>query len=92
VLTPVVTEAVSVTAVPIATLDEDRGVSVVVVEAPEAKLTGAATVARRRASTAGKMPEKERKPNFEVPKQLLRVMRCDDMLFSVTTDDMTRSL
>jgi hypothetical protein len=91
VLTPVVTAAVRVTIVPLVTEAEER-VSVVVVEAPNAKLTGAATVARTTASTAGKRPEKERAPDFRFPKQLLKVVRCDDMLFSVTTDDMTRSL
>jgi hypothetical protein len=91
VLTPVVTAAVRVTMVPPVTLAEER-VSVVVVEAPKAKLSGADMVAKRRASAVRKTFEKDGEPNFRFPKQLLRVMRCDDMLFSVTTDDMTRSL
>jgi len=63
VLKPVVTVAVKVTTVPLATEDEDN-VRSVVVEAPKARLAGVATAARSMATTVEKTREKERAPNF----------------------------
>jgi hypothetical protein len=59
----VVTVAVKVTTVPLATEAEDN-VRPVVVAAPRARLAGVATVAKSRASTVEKAREKEREPNF----------------------------
>jgi hypothetical protein len=91
VLTPVVTVAVSVTRVPFVTGLAGGDRVVVVVTAPKAKLAGAATVAKRRASTAKKTPEKERELDVGFSKQFLEVVQCDDMLISVTTNGVTRS-
>lgn len=92
VLVLVVTAAVRVTIVPLATVPEESVRAVVVVRAPKAKLSGVDTVARSRANAVKKMPEKERTPDFEASELLLRLMLCDDMLISVTTRDVTRSL
>ena len=62
-LKPVVTVAVKVTTVPLATEDEDN-VRSVVVAAPKARLAGVATAAISRATTVEKTREKEREPNF----------------------------
>jgi hypothetical protein len=79
-----------VTMVPLVTVGEESVRLVAVVAAPKAKLSGADTVARRRPRTASKMPEKERLPDFRYPERLLHLVRCDDMLISVTTSDVTR--
>ena len=63
VLTPVTTDAVNVTTVPVET-EADESANVVVVVAPKAKLAGVATAARSRASMVEKTREKEREPNF----------------------------
>ena len=63
VLTPVVTVAVRVTTVPLATGDEDI-VRSVVVDALKAKLAGVAVVARSKASTVMKTRESERGLNL----------------------------
>ena len=86
----VVTAAVRVTAVPLATVPEES-VRVVVVATPTAKLSGVDTVPMTKASEAKNMRENVRAPDFDACEQLLTLARCDDMLISVTTSDVTRS-
>lgn len=67
-LTPVTTDAVNVTTVPLVTevtgTEADESANVVAVGVPKAKLAGAATAPRSTAITVEKTREKEREPNF----------------------------